>query len=353
MKVAIDIPLQNMLSYTLTSQERATYRRFAGLALPRHTSYPIAPVWQTSYGPHEFRTDLEHSTASTRPLSIYIHIPFCQRLCYYCACTKEIVPLSKRRQLDPGESWLDGLQCEVDRIADLVGQSPVHQLHLGGGSPTFLTALQLERLWQILSRRLNVRPTGDMAVEIDPRITSFDQLRLLRELGFNRVSLGIQDFDTKVQQVVNRLQPLEVVQRVVDWCRELAFTSINFDLIYGLPLQTLDSLAETVEKTIALLPDRIAFYRLAVIPEIFRWQNVFRPTDLPGTDLSLDLNLLAINQFLAAGYEFIGLDHFARPGEALAKAQQKRFAAPQLSGYDHGQRSRPDRPGAVRHQSSP
>jgi len=243
-------------------------------------------------------------------------------LCYYCACTKEIVPLAKRRQSDPGESWLDGFGCEVDAIASIVGQSPVHQVHLGGGSPTFLSAAQLERLWQILARRFNVVPTGDIAVEIDPRITSRDQLEMLRRLGFNRVSLGIQDFDVKVQRIVNRLQPLEMVQQVVSWCRELGFTSINFDLIYGLPLQTLDSLAETLEKTVALLPDRIAFYRLAVIPEIFRWQNVFRPADLPAADLSLDLNLLAINRFLAAGYEFIGLDHFARPDEALAAARR-------------------------------
>ena len=145
---------------------------------------------------------------------------------------------------------------------------------------------------------------------------------MLRCLGFNRVSLGIQDFDVNVQRVVNRLQPLEVVQQVVSWCRELGFTSVNFDLIYGLPLQTLDSLAETLEKTITLQPDRIAFYRLAVIPEIFRWQNVFRPADLPAIDLSLDLNLLAINRFLAAGYEFIGFDHFARPGEALARREK-------------------------------
>ena len=156
-----------MDSYTLTYQERATYKRYAGLALPRHTSYPAAPAWQSSYGADEFH-DLDGSAANLRPLSIYVHIPFCQQLCYYCACTKEIVPLAKRRQADPGESWLDGLQWEADAIASIVGQSPVHQVHLGGGSPTFLTAAQLERLWRIFTHSLTVVPTGDIAVEIDP-----------------------------------------------------------------------------------------------------------------------------------------------------------------------------------------
>jgi oxygen-independent coproporphyrinogen-3 oxidase len=257
-----------------------------------------------------------------RPLSVYVHVPFCERLCYYCACTKEIVPPGKHRQTDPAPSWLDSLEMEINRVAAIVCNRPVDQLHLGGGSPTFLSTDQLERLWRILTHSLRVAPTAEIAVEIDPHITSHEQLQVLRKLGCNRVSLGIQDFDPKVQQIVNRLQPLDVVQRVVAWCRELGFESINFDLIYGLPLQTLESLEATLAKTIALQPDRIAFYRLAVIPEIFRWQNVFRPDDLPGADLCLDLNLLAINQFQAAGYEFIGLDHFARASEALTAARQ-------------------------------
>jgi oxygen-independent coproporphyrinogen-3 oxidase len=145
-------------------------------------------------------------------------------------------------------------------------------------------------------------------------------MQTLRGLGFNRVSLGIQDFDPVVQKAVNRIQPYDLVERVVGWCRSLGFHSVNFDLIYGLPFQTVARMADTLDKTLALGPDRVAFYRLAVIPEIFRWQNVFRPADLPAGELSLELNLLAINRFLDAGYEFIGLDHFARPNEALAQA---------------------------------
>lgn len=310
------------MDYALTTAERVVYRRFAALALPRHTSYPIAPAWSTAYGPAAFRDDLARSAECERPLSLYVHIPYCERLCYYCACTKEIVPPGKRREHDPGEEFVGGLEQEVDRFADVAGPGVVHQVHLGGGSPTFLSPVHLERLWTALARRFHLAAGAEVAVEIDPRITTREQVQTLRGLGFNRVSLGVQDFDPRVQQAVNRVQPAEMVAQSVTWCRELGFDSVNFDLIYGLPYQSLDSMARTLNQVIALAPDRIAFYRLAVIPEIFRWQNVFKPADLPAGDLPLELNLLAINRFQEAGYEFIGLDHFARPGEALAEARQ-------------------------------
>jgi oxygen-independent coproporphyrinogen-3 oxidase len=310
-----------MVPSTLTAQERDTYRRYAGLALPRHTSYPIAPVWREDYGPGDFRADLDRSAAEGRPLSVYVHVPFCERLCYYCACTKEIVPAARRQESDPGGPFLAGLEMEANRFADRVGGNPVHQVHLGGGSPTFLTSAQLRRLWAILTARFTLAPGAEVAIEVDPRITGFEQLETLRGLGFNRVSLGVQDFDPVVQRAVNRLQPFELVEQVVGWCRQLGYSSINFDLVYGLPFQTVETMAATLGQVIALAPDRIAFYRLAVIPEMFRWQNTFRRADLPAGELSLDLNLLAINRFAEAGYEFIGLDHFARPGEGLARAR--------------------------------
>jgi oxygen-independent coproporphyrinogen-3 oxidase len=311
-----------MSSYSLSKDERSIYLRYAELALPRHTSYPIAPVWKADYGPVQFRADLQDSADQRRPLSLYVHIPFCERLCYFCACTKEIIPQARRKEHDPSLPLLEGFRSEAGRLAEITGQCEVHQVHLGGGSPTFLGAAQLRRLWEVLTRHWVVAAHAEIAVEVDPRITSREQLETLRELGFNRVSLGIQDFAPHVQKAVNRLQPLGQVAQLVGWCRELGFSSVNFDLIYGLPFQTLDSMADTLDKTIALGPDRIAFYRLAVIPEIFRWQNTFRHTDLPSGELSLDLNLLAINRLGEAGYEFIGLDHFARPGEALSEGQQ-------------------------------
>jgi oxygen-independent coproporphyrinogen-3 oxidase len=308
--------------YRLTEEERRTYRRYAGLALPRHTSYPIAPAWTTDYGPDDLRDELRRSAAEGRPLSLYVHVPFCERLCYYCACTKEIVPAAKRRQHDPSDSLLAGLAVEADRFSRFLG-AEVRQVHLGGGTPTFLTPESLRLLWRILVGRFVIAPGAEISVEIDPRVTTREHLETLRELGFNRVSLGIQDCDPRVQQAVNRVQSFELIERVVGWCREMGFDSVNFDLIYALPFQTIEGMADTLEKTMSLAPDRIAFYRLAVIPEIFRWQNVFRPADLPSGDLPLELNLLAINRFLAAGYEFIGLDHFAKPDEGLAEARRE------------------------------
>jgi oxygen-independent coproporphyrinogen-3 oxidase len=309
-----------MDAFTLTESQRQTYRRFAGLALPRHTSYPIASTWKPTYRSRQFHDDLLRSAAYRPLLSLYVHVPFCQRLCYYCACNKEIVPLEKRRVEDPGESFLEGLEIEADRFARIYGATPVRQVHWGGGSPTFLTPVQVARLWNILEDRFSIDRDAEIAVEVDPRVTTWDHLCTLRGLGFNRISLGIQDFDPKVQRAVNRQQPFEMVEQTVSWCRTLGFASINFDLIYGLPFQTLETMADTLDKTLSLGPDRIAFYRLAVIPEIFRWQNVFRHADLPAGDLSLELNLLAINCFLQAGFQFIGLDHFARPDEPLARA---------------------------------
>jgi len=257
------------------------------------------------------------------PFSLYIHVPFCERLCYYCACTKEIVPTNKRLTHDPSDTLLEGLDIEARHFAEQIGTGAVRQVHLGGGSPTFLRPAQLEKMFGSLRSNFSIAHDAEIAVEIDPRNTTLEYLQTLRSLGFNRVSLGVQDFSPGVQHAVNRVQPFELVQRLVGWCRSLGFSSINFDLIYGLPFQTLDTMAETLEKTILLSPDRIAFYRLAVIPEIFRWQNVFRQADLPSVDLTLDLNLLAINSLLNAGYQFIGLDHFAKPDEALTQARQE------------------------------
>lgn len=312
-----------MVDYTLDDRQRQTYRRYADLALPRHTSYPIVPTWKPSYLAADLRNDLAQTAAEERSLSVYVHIPFCQKLCYYCACTKEIVPNEKRKQHDPAIPFLEGIAAEAERLATLVGPGIAHQIHLGGGSPTFLSAEQLEKLWTILTSRFHIAGNAEVAIEIDPRITTRRQLETLAGLGFNRVSLGIQDFDLRVQQAVNRHQPFELVEQTVALCREIGFASVNFDLIYGLPFQTLATMDETLDKTLRLRPDRIAFYRLAVIPEIFRWQNTFRHADLPGGEASLALNLLAIERFQHAGYEFIGLDHFALPKEGLADARRK------------------------------
>lgn len=312
-----------MQPFRLTPDQRAIHHRYAELALPRHTSYPISPVWKSAYGPRDFREDLARSAAEGRPLSLYVHVPFCRKLCWYCACTKEIVPDDKRRLHDPADAFLDGLERESAHFSSLVGRGPLQQIHLGGGSPTFLHEGQLRHLFSIVNRNFDIDAGAEVAVEVDPRITTLEQLQVLREAGCNRISLGVQDFDPDVQHAVNRLQPFEQVERLVGWCRALGFASVNFDLIYGLPRQTTATMAATLEQTLRLRPDRIAFYRMAVIPDIFRWQNVFDENDLPAGDLSLDLNLLGIETLSAGGYEFIGLDHFARADEALAQARRQ------------------------------
>jgi oxygen-independent coproporphyrinogen-3 oxidase len=237
-----------MTTYRLTDSERRTYRRYACLALPRHTSYPIAPAWTTEYGPDSLRDELRRSAAESRPLSLYVHVPFCERLCYYCACTKEIIPAARRMQHDPSDALLAGLEVEAGRFGALLG-APVRQVHLGGGSPTFLSPEGLRRLWTTLASRFTIASDAEIAIEIDPRITTREHLATLRGLGFNRVSIGVQDFDQRVQKAVNRDQPLELVARAVGWCRQLGFASVNFDLIYALPFQTLEGMAETLEKT--------------------------------------------------------------------------------------------------------
>ncbi len=311
------------MSVSLTAEQRAVYRRYAGLTLPRHTSYPAVPFWR-SYTAEEYADSLERSNLSRRALSIYVHIPFCEQLCYYCSCTKEIVP-RRADQLWQAKvsAFLSGLERELELVVDRLDQPrPVQQFHLGGGSPTYLDCEQLARLTRAVCRTLALHPDAELAVEVDPRHTTVDHLHTLRELGFNRISIGVQDFEPRVLEAVNRVQPFELVAEFLGICRRLGFNLINFDLIYGLPFQTPDSMARTVSKTIALRPDRIAFYRMAVIPEVFRWQNLFKAEDLPGTDATLEMFLNAIDAFQAAGYKFVGLDHFALPSEPLAVAER-------------------------------
>jgi oxygen-independent coproporphyrinogen-3 oxidase len=309
----------------LTDRECEVYRRSAELALPRHTSYPVIPFWG-AYGANDLGAAIERSNRRGRDLSLYVHVPFCERLCYYCTCTKEIMPRrDDGRALAESAAFVDRVGRETARIASRVDRNRVvRQLHLGGGTPTFLSPRQLVQLVAGLHEQFEVAPDAEVSVELDPRVTSLDHLQTLRALGFNRVSLGVQDFDPRVQHAVNRVQPFEQVGELVGRCRQLGLRSINFDLIYGLPFQTVASVTETIRKTISLEPDRVAFYRMAVIPELFRWQNVFRPEHLPDSDATRDMMLGAIESFTAAGYDFVGLDHFAKPTDELARASDGR-----------------------------
>ena len=309
-------------AYKTSPDQEAVYHRYAALALPRHTSYPAASYWQDEFPVGQYQKLLSE-TLTNNEISLYLHVPFCQSLCYYCACNKYILPKNEARSEEFGNQLMAVLLREIERTASGLpnGKKPiVRQLHFGGGTPTWLNTTQLEQLFKKLDRHFDFAPDGERAMELDPRVTSDEHLRVLRDFGFNRVSCGVQDFDAGVQEAVNRIQPFEDVSKFVDTCRGLGFDLINFDLIYGLPFQTEATMQATLEQVLKLEPTRIAFYRLAVIPEIFKWQRRFSQANMPESDLCLRLNLQAINKFIDSGYQFIGLDHFALPDDSLSKA---------------------------------
>lgn len=310
-------------TYALSSAQRETYRRYAGLSLPRHTSYPSVPAWTADYDAITYARDLHLEGEDQNPLSLYVHVPFCQKLCHYCACNKLIVPKDHPKSQTYVTYYLEAFELEMAHVGvALGGRQVLSQLHFGGGTPTYLTPDEIAHLMGVIDRHFVVATEAEISIELDPRVTSKAHLVALRKLGFNRLSLGVQDFDEKVQHAINRIQPYDTVAAFVADCREIGDWQLNFDLIYGLPFQSIDSMRATLEKVVGLAPERIAFYRLALIPEIFKWQRTFTRADMPSGELPLDLNLLAINYFRAAGYDFIGLDHFARPDDMLAKAQR-------------------------------
>ncbi len=284
---------------------------------PRYTSYPTAPTWSDEVNESVYIEKLKSFGQTDKTLSLYIHIPFCQTLCTYCGCNVVIRPQKEKY----GDVYLDHLIREMELIAKHIGtKKTVHQYHWGGGTPTFLTESQIERLFTKTQEYFTLSPTSEIAIEVDPRTTDKAKIRSLRRLGFNRISFGVQDFDANVQEKVNRIQPLDLVADVHAYCRELKFNSINFDLIYGLPGQTAKGFSETIKQVIDLRPDRIALYSYAHVPWLKKHQNKMNTADLPSADQKLDIFLLAREQFLQAGYQAIAMDHFALNDDELAKA---------------------------------
>ncbi|MDP2715458.1 oxygen-independent coproporphyrinogen III oxidase [Rheinheimera sp.] len=298
---------------------------------PRYTSYPTALSLST-----DFDHGLIQSAISKSPdeLSLYLHIPFCHKLCYYCGCNKVIT-----RHQHKADTYLDALAEEMALYAPLLDSRRINQLHLGGGTPTFLTEVQLSRLMALLHKYFTINSDAEISIEIDPRSCSDDKLHHLRSLGFNRVSFGVQDLDEKVQIAINRVQDTELIRHQVALSRELGFSSINLDLIYGLPFQQPASFTETVDEIIRLNPHRISLFSYAHLPDRFAAQHKIDNSSLPDAPLKLELMQLAINRFVAAGYQFIGMDHFARPDDTLAKAQlagklQRNFQGYTTAGQD-------------------
>lgn len=302
---------------------------------PRYTSYPTAVQFNERIGSFDLLHALRESRKALRPLSLYVHVPFCANICYYCACNK-VITKDRGRALP----YLEKLEREIELIAcHLDPQQRVEQLHFGGGTPTFLSHDELRRLMAHLRQHFSLLDddSGDYGIEIDPREADWSTMGLLRELGFNRVSLGVQDLDPAVQRAVNRLQSLEETRAIVEAARTLQFRSVNIDLIYGLPRQTPESFARTVAEVIALQPDRLSVFNYAHLPERFMPQRRIKAEELPSPGHKLEMLQRSIEQLTQAGYRYIGMDHFALPDDELAIAQEDGRLQRNFQGYTtHG-----------------
>ncbi|MBO3275454.1 oxygen-independent coproporphyrinogen III oxidase [Pseudomonas schmalbachii] len=299
---------------------------------PRYTSYPTAPQFHPAFAVDDYRQAAERSNqAPAKQLSVYIHIPFCKSLCYYCACNKIITQKTHR-----AVEYLAYLKREIAMQAALFDTSRrLTQLHLGGGTPTYLSSEQLHEVMACLHEHFNLDDSDDheFSIEVDPRTISRERIAELRAEGFNRLSFGVQDFDTQVQAAVNRLQSEEQIYDLVAAAREARFKSVSVDLIYGLPLQTVASFDATLSKIIALRPDRIATYSYAHLPELVRAQRLIRREDMPPPERKLELLELTIQRLTAAGYVYIGMDHFALPDDELSRAREKGTLQRNFQGY--------------------
>jgi len=298
---------------------------------PRYTSYPTADRFVEAFGEAAYLQALEHRRVGgmALPLSIYVHIPFCESLCFYCACNKIITKRHER-----GAEYLRYLSREIDLHVEHLGiGQTITQLHLGGGSPTFFTDDELSELMSMLRRNFVLAPGGEYSIEVDPRTVDEKRLEHLAELGFNRLSFGVQDFDAEVQKAVHRIQPAEQVFALVEVARRLNFESVSVDLIYGLPKQTPESFARTLAQVAQLRPDRIALYGYAHLPERFKPQRRINASELPAAPAKIAMLSGAISTFLSAGYVYVGMDHFALPTDALAVAKRQGRLHRNFQGY--------------------
>jgi len=298
---------------------------------PRYTSYPTAPMFHEGINGKVYAETLKAAGKADGPLSLYIHIPFCNTVCYYCGCNKIAT-----KQYERAEPYLQLLLKEIDLVADHIGKSrPVTQLHLGGGTPTFLNDDQLRQLMAHLHQRFNFVPdeAGEYGIEMDPRECSAATVKVLRKIGFNRMSMGVQDFDPDVQKAVNRIQSKEETLRVLNEARAYGFKSMNIDLMYGLPLQTVETFDRTLSTIIEFSPDRIALFNYAHLPHMFMPQRRINVEELPTPQQKLDILEHSITRLLDAGYEFIGMDHFGKPDDELTIAQREGKLYRNFQGY--------------------
>lgn len=300
------------------------------VAGPRYTSYPPATKFTDSFSKEELASCIEANNRQARDLSVYFHIPFCETLCWFCGCTT-VITLNH----DKGADYIDYLGREVAKMTPLLNPArQVVQLHFGGGSPTFLRPDEIRRLGGIIHRHFTFSPEIEASVEVDPRRLTREHLVALREIGFNRASMGVQDFNPEVQAAIHRIQPRELTQQAMDWMRELGFGSINLDLIYGLPHQTPASFDETLDTVLSMQPDRLAMFSYAHVPWIKPAQKILEQKILPPPETKLQVLKLVIEKLTANGrYVYIGMDHFARPDDELAVAQRNKQLQRNFQGY--------------------
>jgi len=310
--------------------DTALVKKYDGFG-PRYTSYPTADRFHNGVGAEHYVNALHarNQERPTAPLSVYVHIPFCNTICYYCACNKVVTK-------DHGRSakYINYVGREIEIVSGLVEGGPrVEQLHFGGGTPTFLARDEMTKLMGMLHTGFTFAPDAEISIEVDPRKVDADTIAFLAWLGFNRISVGIQDFDPVVQQAVNRIQTEAETMTVIDAARANGFVSVNTDLIYGLPRQTVSGFSATLDKVIAASPDRIALYSYAHVPHLFKPQRRIDLDALPTAEAKLAILALAIEKLGAAGYVYIGMDHFAKPTDELAVAQRNHKLHRNFQGY--------------------
>ena len=298
---------------------------------PRYTSYPTAIQFTEKFTEQDYYHQVNLSNERNTPLSLYFHIPFCDTICYYCGCNKIVT--KNRNHAQP---YLDAVHKEIELQGKLFKATRiVNQLHWGGGTPTFISHKQMTELMQQTRKHFTLLDddSGEYSIELDPREVDSSSISLLRKLGFNRISLGVQDFNPKVQQAVNRIQSYQQTRDVILAARKHNFHSISLDLIYGLPLQTEESFNETVDRVLDLEPDRLSVFNYAHLPEMFKTQRQINENDLPSAEDKLAILQSVTNKLVDAGYEYIGMDHFAKPNDELAIAQKERKLYRNFQGY--------------------
>ncbi len=325
-EIKVNMKLTESENHTVDIQWLKKYSRSG----PRYTSYPTAPVFHTGFTEKDYRLLLSDPARKNVPLSFYFHIPYCQSVCYFCACSVSYT--RDRTAVDP---YTEYLIKEMDLLAESIDPArKVEQLHWGGGSPTFLTPDRMIYLMKAVKDRFSFTDDAEISIELDPRETTPEHIRILREIGFNRASLGIQDVDPAVQKAVNRVQPLEsVIKPVYDSLKKEGFTGINLDLIYGLPLQTPHSFQKTIDAVIEMRPARISLFNFAWLPHLKSHQKRIKEEELPVTETRLEIFALAVKEFMDAGYRYIGMDHFALPDDELSVSQENGRLHRNFQGY--------------------